>query len=50
MFKPMYEDEGAMKMLNEWKPAGHGPLVQIDGATPVVVTTSVNENLTVAGD
>jgi len=50
MFKPMYEDDGAMKMLNEWKPAGHGPLVQIDGAMPVVVTTSVDENLTVAGD
>jgi hypothetical protein len=51
MFKPMYEDEGAQKMLNEWKPAGHAPLVQIDGAMPVVVTTSVNENLTsVAGD
>ncbi len=43
-----------MKMLNEWKPAGHGPLVQI-AETPVVVTTSVNsklsENLTsVAGE
>ena len=51
MFKPMYEDEGAMKMLNEWKAEGHGPLVQIDEATPVVMTTSLNENLTsVAGD
>ena len=41
-----------MKMLNEWKPEGHVPLVQIAGtATPVVVTTSVNENMTsVAGD
>jgi hypothetical protein len=48
MIKSMYPDDGAMKMLNEWKPAGHGPLVQI--ATPVVVTTSVDENLTVAGD
>jgi hypothetical protein len=39
-----------MKMLNEWKPEGHGPLVQIAEATPVVVRTSVDENLTVAGD
>jgi hypothetical protein len=52
MLKPMYEDEGALKLLNEWKPEGHRPLVQIDGApTPVVVTTSVNESMTsVAGD
>jgi hypothetical protein len=50
MFRSTYEDQGAMKMLNEWKPEGHGPLVQIAEATPVVVTTSVDENLTVAGD
>jgi hopanoid biosynthesis associated radical SAM protein HpnH len=50
MFRSKYEDEGAMKMLNEWKAEGHGPLVQIAGSTPVVVTTSVDENLTVAGD
>ena len=24
-----YKDEGAQKILNEWKPADHGPLVQI---------------------
>jgi hypothetical protein len=40
-----------MKILNEWKPEGHGPLVQIGEPTAVVVTTSVNENMTsVAGD
>jgi hypothetical protein len=52
MFKPMYEDDGALKLLNEWKSEGHGPLVQIDEApTAVVVTTSVNESMTsVAGD
>jgi hopanoid biosynthesis associated radical SAM protein HpnH len=49
MFPSLYEDEGAQKLLNEWKPAGHEPLVQIGG--PVVVTTSVNENISsVAGD
>jgi hopanoid biosynthesis associated radical SAM protein HpnH len=51
MFPPRYEDEGAMKILNEWQPEGHGPLVQIGNPpTAVVVTTSVNENMTVAGD
>ena len=55
IFMGKYEDKGAMKLLNEWKPAGHGPLVQIGNApTPVVVTTSVNStvnsNLTAAGD
>jgi hypothetical protein len=52
MFKSMYPDDGAMKMLNEWKAEGHGPLVQI--GAPVVVTTALSdkldENLTVAGD
>src|ERR1700744_1330777 len=52
MGKPLYPDDGAMKMLNEWKAEGHGPLVQI--VTPVVVTTALSgkldENLTVAGD
>jgi hypothetical protein len=48
----MYEDQGATNLLNEWKPEGHAPLVQIaSNATPVVVTTSVNENISsVAGD
>ena len=51
IFRSKYEDAGAMKILNEWKPAGHGPLVQIgDKPTAVVVTTSVNENMSVAGD
>ena len=47
-----YEDAGAQKLLNEWKPEGHGPLVQIGASpTPVVVTTSVDSNMTsVAGD
>jgi hypothetical protein len=40
-----------MKLLNEWKVEGHGPLVQIgDKPMAVVVTTSVNENMSVAGD
>jgi hypothetical protein len=29
-----YADDGAMKLLNEWKPAHPAPLVQI-AATPV---------------
>ena len=29
MFPSTYEDEGATKLLNEWKPAVHAPLVQI---------------------
>jgi hypothetical protein len=29
-----YSDDGAMKLLNEWKPAHPAPLVQI-AATPV---------------
>jgi hypothetical protein len=51
IFSSKYEDEGAMKILNEWKPEGHGPLVQIaDKPTAVVVTTSVDSNMTsVAG-
>jgi hypothetical protein len=51
VFPSLYEDDGAQKLLNEWQPEGHGPLVQIGKPTPVVVKTSVNENLTsVAGD
>jgi hypothetical protein len=50
MFPPKYEDDGAMNILNEWKPEGHGPLVQIGAPAAVVVTTSVNENVSVAGD
>jgi hopanoid biosynthesis associated radical SAM protein HpnH len=52
IFFDKYEDEGAMKLLNEWKPEGHAPLVQIAGSSqtvPVVVTTSVNSNLTSVG-
>jgi hypothetical protein len=51
MFPSLYEDEGAQKLLNEWPKANHGPLVQIaDQPTAVVVTTSVNETSSVAGD
>jgi hypothetical protein len=51
IFRSKYEDAGAMKILNEWQSETRGPLVQI-GAKPtaVVVTTSVNENMSVAGD
>ncbi len=52
MVSDKYEDQGAMNILNEWKPEGHGPLVQIaESSSPVIVTTSVNEKMTsVAGD
>ena len=33
-----YEDEGAQRILNEWKPASHAPLVQI--AAPATQTAS----------
>ncbi len=34
IFFSKYEDEGAQRLLNDWKPASHGPLVQIaSGAT-----------------
>ena len=42
-----YEDEGAMKLLNEWKPASHGPLVQI--AAPVS-SNGASELQEVSGD
>jgi hypothetical protein len=29
IFFSSYEDEGAQRILNEWKPASHAPLVQI---------------------
>jgi hypothetical protein len=38
----LYPDEGAQTLLNEWKPAGHGPLVQI--GTPVISTDSAVAN------
>jgi len=52
IFFSSYKDEGAQDILNKWESTSHGPLVQI-GERPaaVVVTTSVNENMTsVAGD
>ena len=52
IFFSKYEDPGAQDLLNKWEPANHGPLVQIgEKPTPVVVTTSVNQNMTsMAGD
>jgi hopanoid biosynthesis associated radical SAM protein HpnH len=51
IFFSSYKDEGAQDLLNKWETTSHGPLVQIgNGPTPVVVTTSVNENVSVAGD
>jgi hypothetical protein len=43
MFPSTYPDAGATKLLNEWKPEGHAPLVQI----AEVQTDSLQE---VAGD
>jgi len=46
MFPSKYEDAGAQKILNEWKPERHAPLVQIDDAA-----TQGSEKLQeVAGD
>ena len=57
-FNGRYEDAGAQKLLNDWKPEGHVPLVQIASVasgsakpSPVVVTTSVDSQYSgVAGD
>jgi hypothetical protein len=38
IFFDTYRDDGAMKLLNEWKPAHAAPLVQI-ADTPVAVQT-----------
>src|ERR1700737_2867030 len=38
IFFSKYEDDGAIKLLNEWKPAHAGPLVQI--ATPGATTSA----------
>jgi hypothetical protein len=46
IFFSKYEDDGAMKLLNEWKPAHEGPLVQI-AATPKM---GANELQGVSGD
>jgi hypothetical protein len=48
IFFNKYEDEGAMKLLNEWKPAHEGPLVQI--APPANVGQGANELQGVSGD
>jgi hypothetical protein len=42
-----YDDEGAAKILNEWKPAQHGPLVQIEAPKTAAKT---NELQSVSGD
>ena len=39
IFPPLYEDQDAMKLLNEWKPAHAAPLVQI-AATPATATSA----------
>jgi hypothetical protein len=48
IFFSKYEDEGAMKLLNEWKPAHKGPLVQI--AQPTNVAERTAELQQVSGD
>ncbi|MDP9039339.1 MAG: adenosyl-hopene transferase HpnH [Acidobacteriota bacterium] len=48
MFFDTYEDEGAMKLLNEWKPASHAPLVQIAAGTQATQPTSALQE--VSGD
>jgi hopanoid biosynthesis associated radical SAM protein HpnH len=47
IFFSKYEDDGAMKLLNEWKPAHAGPLVQIAGPTATSKSTQLQE---VSGD
>jgi hypothetical protein len=47
IFFSKYEDDGAMKLLNEWKPAHASPLVQI--ATPGAASKSA-ELQEVSGD
>ena len=39
IFFDTYPDDGAMKLLNEWKPAHAAPLVQI-AATPASETSA----------
>jgi hypothetical protein len=46
MFKSLYPDDDAQKLLNEWKPSSHGPLVQI--AAPV--THNADSLQEVSGD
>jgi hopanoid biosynthesis associated radical SAM protein HpnH len=48
MFFNTYEDEGVMKLLNEWKPAHSGPLVQIASST--ASTENAGELQGVSGD
>jgi hypothetical protein len=48
IFFDTYADDGAMKLLNEWKPAHAAPLVQIaDGAA---ATRSASVMQEVSGD
>jgi hypothetical protein len=46
IFFDSYRDDGAMKLLNEWKPAHAAPLVQI-AETPLSEATKMQE---VSGD
>jgi hypothetical protein len=48
IFFSKYEDDGAMKLLNEWKPAHTGPLVQI--ASPAGTAANSAELQGVSGD
>jgi hypothetical protein len=51
IFRGAYDDPAAERMLHEWKPEPHGPLVQIaQPATTVVVRTSAGEMTGVSGD
>ena len=37
-----YKDDGAQRILNEWKPASHGPLVQIAAGSQNAGTAQSN--------
>jgi hopanoid biosynthesis associated radical SAM protein HpnH len=47
IFFSKYEDDGAMKLLNEWKPAHAGPLVQIGAPSTAAKSAELQE---VSGD
>jgi hypothetical protein len=42
-----YDDEGAQRILNDWKPAQHAPLVAISDIKPA---TQASELQSVSGD
>jgi hypothetical protein len=47
IFFDSYKDDGAQKLLNEWKPAHAGPLVQIAGGQVAESSAALQE---VSGD